>query len=409
MTARIAIASKHAIACVLFGGSLLIAADFSAPAWAQEQEAAAGPSEEQDEAVAFGLTYKADVSGVVAGGSSKAGRFLDNIEFTGEASLEKLFGWTGAKVYGHFLSNSGRAPNDIAGTLQGVDNIEVARPRAKLYQLWLEQEFADGQASVLAGLYDLNSEFYQTESAGLLIAPAFGIGSELAATGPNGPSIFPSTALAVRGRWNVGSESYIQGAVLNASAGVLGDPGGVDLSFDEGALLIGEWAHSGAVNVRVGAWTYTDDQDDIRDIDGLGDPVQRRAQGLYASLEGSLGAFGDSALTGFLRAGASDGRTTSYLGGWQAGVLASPAFAGRPDSAFSVGVNQGLINSRERANARDLGGTPSNGESALEITYADKIGENLTLQPDLQFIHNPGADTERDAVVVATMRATLEY
>jgi porin len=393
---------KCAAGAVLFTCGLLAVTDASA--WAQ-----GAPEPVAEDAVVWGLTYKADVAGVVSGGTSKAGRFLDNIEITMEASLDDLIGWSGAKVYGHLLSNSGGVPNDIAGTLQGVNNIEVGRPRSKLYQLWLEQEFIDGRASLLGGLYDLNSEFYQTDAAGLLIAPAFGIGSELAATGPNGPSIFPSTALAVRARWDVAEGQRIQGAVLNANAGVLGDPGGVDMSFDEGALLIGEWVHSGDMQVRIGAWRYTDKQDDIRDVDTLGAPLRRWAQGFYASVEGPIGAFGDSTLTGFVRAGAADGQTTSYVGGWQAGVLASPVFASRPDSAFSVGLNQGLINSRQRENARDLGETPANGESAIEITYADKIGENLTLQPDLQFIHNPGADKERDAVVVATLRATLEY
>ena len=94
------------------------------------------------------------------------------------------------------LNNSGGAPNDVAGTLQGVDNIEVRTPRLRLFELWLEQSL--GPASVRAGLYNLNSEFYADDAAGQLLAPAFGIGSELAATGPNGPSIFPSTALGVR-------------------------------------------------------------------------------------------------------------------------------------------------------------------------------------------------------------------
>lgn len=397
---------KCAAGGVVMTYGLLAATGFS-PAFAQEPvEAAAANS---DEAVDWSLTYKGDVAGVLSGGTSKSGRYLDNIEITGEASLEKLFGWSGATLYGHLLSNSGAVPNDIAGTLQGIDNIEVSRPRAKLYQLWLEQELADGQASVLAGLYDLNSEFYQTETAGLLIAPAFGIGSELAATGPNGPSIFPSTALAVRGRWDIAEGQRFQAAVLNASAGVVGDPGGVDTSFDDGALLIGEWVHSGALQLRVGAWTYTDRQDDIRDVDGLGSPLQRQAHGVYASVEGQIAALGDSALSGFVRAGTSEGHTTPYAGGWQAGLLASPVFGSRPNSAFSIGINQGLINSRQRANDRDAGGDPSNGESALEITYADKIGDHLTLQPDLQFVHDPGADKSRDTVVVATLRATLEY
>lgn len=386
------------VLCSACGAGLLFAAS---PASAQETDKA-------DPAIVWGFAYKADVTAAVSGGRKEAGRFLDNLEVTAEADLDR-HGWSGGKVFGHLLSNSGGAPNEIAETLQGVDNIEVARPRAKIYQLWFEQTFADGKASLLTGLYDLNSEFYQTEAAGLLIAPAFGIGSELAATGPNGPSIFPSTALAVRGAWNAGGGHRLQGAVLNASAGVIGDPGGVDLSFDDGALLIGEWAHAGAAQVRVGAWRYTDEQDDIRDLDALGAPVQRAAQGIYASLEGPLWKGGERLFSGFVRAGAADGQTTSYVGGWQAGVLASPAFTGRPDSAFSLGVNQGLVNARERDNMRDAGLAPARAESALEITYADKVGDYVTLQPDLQLVHNPGADADRDIVVVASMRVGIEF
>ncbi|MBK8545802.1 MAG: carbohydrate porin [Caulobacteraceae bacterium] len=116
------------------------------------------------------------------------------------------------------------APNDDIGTLQGVDNIEVERHRARLYEFWIETQL--GPTNVRAGLYDLNSEFYANDSASLLIAPAFGIGSELAATGPNGPSIFPSTALAARFQWTLSESSRLQFAALNATAGVLGDPGG---------------------------------------------------------------------------------------------------------------------------------------------------------------------------------------
>ena len=398
---------KCAAGAVLLATGMM-AMDANSAAWAQEASEAA-PDAGDDNAVVWGFTYKGDVTSVVSGGASTSGRYLDNIEITGEASLEKLFGWTGAKAFAHLLSNSGAAPNEIAGTLQGIDNIEVSRPRAKIYELWIEQEFADSRASLLGGLYDLNSEFYQTEAAGLLIAPAFGIGSELAATGPNGPSIFPSTALALRARWDVADGQRIQGAVLNATAGVLGDPDGVDLSFDDGALLIGEWVQSGDMQVRIGAWSYTEKQDDIRDVDSFGAPLLRRAHGVYASVEGQMAAFGESTVSGFVRAGTSEGHTTPYSGGWQAGLLMTSVFPTRPDSTFSIGVNQGLINSRQRANDRDLGGNPSKGESAVEITYADKIGENLTLQPDLQFIHNPGADAARDAVVVATLRATVEY
>jgi hypothetical protein len=137
-------------------------------------------------------SYKADLAGTVSGGLAKRGRVLDDLQVFGDLDLDKAVGWKGATAHFELLNNSGAMPNDDAGTLQGVDNIEVTRQRARLFEAWVEQGFGD-KGSVRAGLYDLNSEFYANDSAGLLLAPAFGIGSELAATGPNGPSIFPST------------------------------------------------------------------------------------------------------------------------------------------------------------------------------------------------------------------------
>lgn len=363
-------------------------------------------------AIDWGLTYKADIAGVLDGGSSQSGRFLDNLELTADISLERVFGWQGAHVYAHLLNNSGGAPNDIAGTLQGVDNIEVERPRGKLYQFWIEQEFAGGRGSVLAGLYDLNSEFYVTDAAGVFIAPAFGIGSELAATGPNGPSIFPSTALSLRGRWALTENQTIQAAIVNAHAGVLGDPGGVDDEFDNGALIIAEWARSGAINVRIGAWRYSDDQHDIRDTDGLGDPLQRTANGAYVSAEGVVWDAGDDDVretTAFIRVGGSDGDTTDFSGGWQAGLTVTQVFEGRPESVFGIGVNQAFVTSKFRANEIDLGNDPAHAESAVELTYSDRLLPYLTLQPDIQIIHEPGADRARDNVVVGTLRVTVEF
>src|SRR5690606_7480195 len=97
-------------------------------------------------------------------------------------------------------------------------------------------------------------------------------------------------------------------AVLNASAGVFGDPDGVDTDFDHGVLLIGEYGWRDSFNFNVGAWTYSDDQDDIRDLDGFGDPEQRRAFGAYATYQRPL----TDSMTGFARVGFSDGDTTSY-------------------------------------------------------------------------------------------------
>lgn len=352
----------------------------------------------------YEAAYTADVTGVISGGAARSGRYLDNFQIAVEGDLSRLAGWRGATLHVSVLSNAGGEPNAVAGTLQGVDNIEVGRPGVRLFEFWIEQNFADDRGSLLAGLYDVNSEFYATEASGLLISPPFGIGSELAATGPNGPSIFPSTALAARLRLDDPEGRYVQAAVINAHAGALGDPGGVKTDFDHGVLLIGEAGWGGPVRVAVGAWRYDRRQEDIRALDPSGDPALSRAQGAYVLAEADLHQAADGRRTrGFVRAGLSDGDTTDFHGGWQGGLLVEPAFAARPNSAFSIGVHQGALSAKARNNLHDGGVDPARREEGLEITYSDTLGR-LTLQPDLQIIRGAGGDRDAKTVVVAAMR-----
>lgn len=364
---------------------------------------------EGDPAIQLSLAYKADVAATLSGGLAKRGRVLDNLQVFADVDLDEAVGWKGATAHFQLLNNSGATPNDDVGSLQGVDNIEVSRHRLRLFEAWVEQGFGD-QGSVRAGLYDLNSEFYANESAGLLLAPAFGIGSELAATGPNGPSIFPSTALAVRFRWTPSEHLYAQAAVLNANAGVLGDPSGVSTSFKNGVLAIAEAGWTGRGKVAVGTWRYSDQQEDLRTLSPSGDPAQATARGAYLLLERTLKGDDDSVrkTTAFARLGVSDGDTTAFKGGWQAGVLIERVFAGRPDSAFSLGLNQAFLSGKYRDNAWDAGQTLERAESAIEVTYSDRIGP-VTVQPDLQYVRRPGADRTVTDALVFIVRFGVEF
>ncbi|PZR35607.1 carbohydrate porin [Caulobacter segnis] len=374
---------------------------------------AGGPAfagDTSSKAITFSGGYTVDVAGVVSGGLAKRGRVLDDLQVGADVDLDKAVGWKGAKAHILLLNNSGAMPNDDAGTLQGVDNIEVSRQRARLFEAWVEQNVG-ANASVLVGLYDLNSEFYANESAGLLLAPAFGIGSELAATGPNGPSIFPSTALSARVRWTPNAHVYVQAAAINAHAGVVGDPGGICTHFEHGLLTIAEAGWQGRGKVAVGAWRYTKKQPDIRDVTAAGYPAAKTAQGAYLLLERQLTGEGEDAVrktTAFARLGLSDGDTTAFKGGWQAGLLVEHVFEGRPDSAFSIGLNQALLTGKFRANAFDEGQRLTRAESAIEVTYSDKIGP-VTIQPDLQYVRNPGADGGVGHALVATVRFGVAF
>lgn len=359
-------------------------------------------------ALDLSLVHMADVIGVRTAEGGSDLWYLDNLDLVATADLGQLIGWSGAVAHAHVLNNLGGMPNDAAGALQGVDNIEVPGQRLRLFEAWLEQRI--GRTSIRAGLYDLNSEFYANDAAGLLIAPAFGVGSEIAATGPNGPSIFPSTGLALRVEQQWGRDGFVRAAVLNASAGTLGDPDGVDLSFSNGALLIGEAGVAGSGGkLALGAWGYTEQQDDIFALDADGAPVQRRARGFYVVAERPLGdPEGVRATSLFARIGLSDGRTTPFRGGWQAGVLVGKVFAARPDSRLSLGMNQAWLSDGYRQSLRDTGLRAAAAETAFEITYADRLTGWLSMQPDFQVILNRGGEAGVDPVLVAGLRMTVE-
>jgi len=367
----------------------------------------AAAADDQASAWRHGIAYTADVTGVVDGGRDRTARYLDNLKLDIDGDLSRLTGWRGANLHISVLANSGGQPNDAAGALQGVNNIEVDRQTVRLFEFWVEQSFAGGKATLLAGLYDVNSEFYATEASGLLISPPFGIGSELASTGPNGPSIFPSTALAVRLRAGGAEGLYAQVAAVNASAGTVGDPQGIDTDLGEGVLMIGETGWNGPLRLAAGGWRYDRDQPDIRETLPSGDPALSPAHGAYLLAEADVFGGGDGSRGRiFVRAGVSDGDTTDFEGGWQTGLHIDRPLASRPDSAFSVGLHRGVLSSKARANARDLGVDPAGGEEGLEITWSDTFGP-VTVQPDLQIIRAAGGDSEAEPVVVATLRLSI--
>ncbi len=232
------------------------------------------------------VTYTADVAGTVRGGTAHAGRALDNLDVIIDGDLEKLVGWRGATVHGYLLNNSGGALNDLAGTLQGVDNIEVGRPRARLYELWVQSGFADDHGSVLAGLYDLNS------GSSIPPRPRACCWRRRSASARSSPRPAPTVRRSSRPRpWRFARRSragggLCQAAVLNAHAGTVGDPDGPSTEFDHRApddrrgLGIGDsW------RVAAGGWFYTERQPDLRDLDAHGDPALSKARGGYLLAE----------------------------------------------------------------------------------------------------------------------------
>lgn len=393
-------------------GRLLCAAmalPCAAPLIAQDKRPSGGPKpadermvEAKTKSFEFSAVYTGEIDSNLSGGLARGVHYLDNLDLQLAGDLDRLIGWRGARAFVYLLYNNGTSfSSSLVGDVQTVSNIETGVQALRLFEAWIEQDIGSA-ASIKAGLYNLNAEFDTLQAGGLFILSSHGIGPDLSQSGRNGPSIFPVTSLAVRAEAALATHWRARVAVFD---GVPGDPDrpartAVKLSGSDGALIIGELEYRrGGTKIAAGGWAYTARFDDVRP----GAPPGRGNRGGYALIEHRLrGDHGDDAdgLAGWLRFGVADPRfnpIVSYMG---AGVVQTGIGRRRADQAgFAVAVANFSARTRQ---AQALAGTPSDArEVILEATYKFVIADWLSVQPDLQYVINPGGQRAiGDATVI---------
>jgi porin len=291
-----------------------------------------------------GVVYDGAAFANVGGGARPGGTYTSNLNLQLNIDAAPLYGWPDTMAYLDGLWLVGGLPSSFIGDAQGVSNISA--PNAvKLYEAWVQKNFVGNQVSVLAGLYDLNSEFYRLQSAGLFLNSSFGIGPEFAQSGIEGPSIFPDTAVGMRIALKPAGGVVIRTVVLDGvpldrpdgSRGVF-ESGDEVLIVSEVALqdrpspssaptsgrfrlgrqsMLGEYDQKTAI----GGWYYSATFLDLSERQANGQPVRHRGSGgFYVLTDPLLYRDPDQSqrkLTGFVQAGLGDGRVDrfgAYLG-----------------------------------------------------------------------------------------------
>ncbi|MCD6707371.1 MAG: carbohydrate porin [Thiobacillus sp.] len=403
---------------VLFAGALLVV-----PACAMGAEAAieAQRTSAADNGIAFGFLYRADVISNVSGGLKEGTTALGNLDVKFDFNLGALIGWDGVSVGLHGIASHGGKPNaNLVGSSQGVDNIEVDTNAAKLFQAWIQKRFLNEKLSALFGLYDLNSEFYVSHSTGIFLHPSPGIGSELAQTGLNGPSVFPTSSVGLRVGYLLTPETYVQAVVLDGVPGDPDNPRGTHIQFNDGdgALRVVEAGYipgkakdgeqALADKYAVGAWSYTTRFADLVDVDGTGDPLMRKGnKGFYVLAERTLhrGTRNpDSHADGFIRYGRANADFNQFSSYFQTGLVLSGMVAGRGEDQFAVSYSTARTGDKHRLAASIAGAEATSHESVWEATYRARMAPWLSVQPNIQYVINPGADARIKNATVLGVR-----
>ena len=356
-------------------------------------------------------TALVDGVGQLVGDADAGGLFL----LRGSAVIDgQLWGWPGFRVNATALATGGADPARFVGDLQQTSNI-AAPASVWPYEAWVQQNIGS-RVSVLAGIYDVNSEFDVIDAAGLFINSSFGIGADLGLSGPNGPAIFPATGLAVRLAGAPSRRIRVRVVAADGTPGDPGDPGRFDPAWrdGDGVLLAAEavvhWADLPGLRrppqggrrllgrgggsppptrVGIGVWGY-------RGVAASGEPA--RGAYLLAETRALDAGRGARSLRLFGRAGAArQGPVRAFV---SAGTRASGPLPSRPDDELGLGV---AVAWPDQEGTPAAAGSDLGPEGVVELSYRVNVATWLFVQPDIQYVVNPiYADGRETALVLIT-------
>lgn len=347
-------------------------------------------------------SWRSDLLANVDGGARTGRAHVGQFDLSLGAETPGLFGTRASWRLSGFW-NEGGTFADLVGDVQVVSNIEANGRGFRINEAWLDQPLPGIDGRLLLGRYDLNGEFDVLEAALPFVNSAFGIGTDLGASGENGPSIFPATGLGTRLEVEVTPSLRLR---LAAVDGVPGQPEGprrqlFTVAGDEGAFLIGEFAWQGpSTRVLLGRWAYTRTRDSLcAGVPGYvsGDAPEN---GTYLRAERVLArSTGGGRTSAFLRLGTASGAHDPIDRFVSAGILLEGPVTRRPADAFGAAFAGGRLSQDfRRARAVDASSLAPR-EGAFEVFYRLQVTEQLALQPLAMLVTDPGG-VEDDALVL---------
>ncbi|HEX5507265.1 MAG TPA: carbohydrate porin [Pseudolabrys sp.] len=399
--------------------------------------------------ITYGWTFTGEIFGNASGGTRRETIFEDRFDAHVKADLEKLIGAKGLSFYvsGTQTGGSGGLRRDAVPALATLSNIE-ALPALRLFELYLEQKFADDKASLRVGQFAADTEFFVSDWSDIFFTSGWPsiLNDDLPSSGPSWPLATPGARLKIEPNKNF---ALLAGLFNGDPAGPgAGDPQARDHSgllfrLRDPPFLIGEMQYkynqdSGlAGTAKLGAWHHFGDFDDRRfDTNGLsladplsnGMPAQRRGDsGIYAVLDQQIyrPRGGDAnkgiGLFGRVSASPSDRNLIDFYA--DGGIVFSGMVPSRADDKFGATFIYSHVSDAASALDNDrisFSGVPQpvrSHEFIVELSYQAQVMQGWTVQPDFQYVVRPGGNipdptTPMTAIKNAAifgLRTTIKY
>ena len=386
--------------------------------------------------MSLAISETSEVLGNVSGGVKQGADYDGLTQMILQLDTQRAFQWhggtfnvSGLQIHGNNLS----ARN--LDTLQTASGIEADRA-TRLWELWYQQKFlAEDRLDVKLGQQSLDQEFMVSQNALLFVNTMFGWPMLPSADLPGGGPAYPLSALGVRVRAHAIDPVTVLVGVFNGSpvANNSGDPqqrnaSGTSFPLNGGALAIAELQYAYpalgsmvyateseplACVYRLGFWYDTErfaDQEFDNTGLSLANPgttgIPRTHQGdyaFYAVMDQMIwrdpdDADGDRVVNLFGRAMATPAEDRNVIDfSLNAGVTFHEPIPHRGDDTCGVGMGYAKVGDHAAGLDRDTAFFSGSfhpvrsGETFVEATYQYQVTPWWQIQPDFQYVFNPGA------------------
>ena len=385
-------------------------------------------------------------------GGVKTGFEYDGLtQVLGQLDTQRAFGHYGGLFNMSALNIHGRNLSaDNLSTLQTASGIEADRG-TRLWELWYEQKFLEeDRLDLKVGQQSLDQEFMSSANALYFVNTMFGWPMLPSADLPGGGPAYPLSALGIRASVRPVNGVTLLAGVFNGNP-VKNDNGsdpqlqnshGTSFPLNGGRLYIAEAQFSypalGSMvepgqtqplgwTYRIGAWYNSEAFSDVRlDQNGvsLANPlstgVPQTHSGNYAvyavadKLVWRDETYPDRTVAVFGRIMGTPLKDRNLIDfSLNAGFVFHSPFRNRPADTFGLGIGYAHVSNQISQLDRDyalLNGTtgPIRGsEKFVELTYQYQYKPWIQIQPDLQYVMNPGAGVSPPGNPNATLKNEL--
>lgn len=338
------------------------------------------------------------------------GGITTGIKYLGMANLKVGFDTQNAKLWkgGEFFINGagthGQSPTKfLTGDFQAVSNID-AGDHIYIHELWYKQQFKSFE--ITFGLQDLNVEFAASDNGSMFINSSFGIPPVISNNIP--APIFPLTALGITTKIQITGNVSLSAAVYD------GCPTAFEhnvyntnwhLCSEDGSLILGELAWSTDLfqlpgTYKAGSYFHSGLNESDPETGEITEVFDTN-YGVYfiadqtvwqkADSDQSIGVFTQLALSP-----ASINNHHYYIGG---GINYFGISKKQPEDALGMAFACAGFNKNYKKN-----------ETTIEAYYKKQICENISIQPDLQYVIHPAGTNEMlPNALVGILRFNLNF